>query len=308
MPHTESVEMIPNRGWDERILICRNGELVNVFIVVTARFVVIVDTLINPVTAQKLVDYAHPYLAGRQLIVANTHADYDHAWGNQLFTGPGALYPAPILAHTLCAAQFDSPEAAPYLAEVQNNEPAIFGPVVLTKPTICFDSTLTVDGGDLTLHLFPTPGHTPDHISVHIPEISTLLVGDAAELPFPSARETDGLPQMRASLAALADMNAQTVLYCHAPPETGPQLLRDNLAYFDALEAACRVALAQNPNLDATPLADLPAAVGCVYDDVTPQGGVWETVHPDYRTEGHAEQIQMMLEWLRASWQDKPQP
>ncbi len=305
MPHTESVELIPNGGWDERILICRNGELVNVFIVITARFVVIVDTLINPITAQALVDYAQPYIAGRQLIVVNTHADYDHAWGNQLFAGPDAPHPAPILAHTLCAAQFDSPEAPPYLAEVQAKEPAIFGSVVLTKPTICFDSTLTIDGGDLTLRLFPTPGHTPDHISVYIPEINTLLVGDAAELPFPFARETEGLPQMRASLAALADMNAQTVLYCHAPPETGPQLLRDNLAYFDALETACRAALAKNPDLNATQLMDLPAAVGCTYEDVTPQGGVWETVHLDYRTEGHAEQIQMMLEWLRASGQNE---
>lgn len=305
MPHTETVDLIPNSGWDERILVCRNGTLVNVFIVVTARYVVIVDTLINPATAQRLVDYAQPYLPGRQLLVVNTHADYDHAWGNQLFAGPRAPVPAPILAHRMAAARFGAPETAQELAEMQAKEPAIFGPVVLTKPTITFDTALTIGGGDLTLELFPTPGHTPDHIAIYVPEIRTLLAGDAAELPFPFAHTADGLPQMRASLAALAKLKATTVLYCHAPGETGPRLLRDNLAYFDALEAACRAALAQNPGLDPDQMDDLAAALNCAYADVTPRGGAWDEVDSFYRTEGHAEQLRMMLAWLRASGQDQ---
>ncbi len=300
MPHTESVELLPNGGWDERILACRNGDLVTVFIVVTARFVVIVDTLINPATAQQLVGYARPYLSGRQLLVVNTHADYDHAWGNQLFAGPDAPYPAPILAHSRCAARLRSDDDAQDLAEMQAEEAGIFGTVTLTPPTITFDSTLSIDGGDLTLQLFPTPGHTPDHISLYIPEIRTLLPGDAVELPFPLTHSLDGLPQMRAAQVALAGMEADTVLYCHAPVDIGPRLLHDNLAYFDALETACRAALAQNPDLDPEQVDD-PAAIGCVYDDMTPQGGAWDTVDPSYRTEAHTEQVQTMLAWLQKS-------
>ncbi|MBK8797460.1 MAG: hypothetical protein IPM07_14410 [Anaerolineales bacterium] len=56
MAHTNNLTLLPNQGWDERILICRNDELVQVFIVVTDRYVVLVDTLINPATAQKLVE------------------------------------------------------------------------------------------------------------------------------------------------------------------------------------------------------------------------------------------------------------
>lgn len=305
MPHTESVQLIPNSGWDERILVCRNEKLVNVFIVVTARYVVIIDTLINPVTAQHLVDYAQPYLPGRQLLVVNTHADYDHAWGNQLFAGPGAPHPAPILAHRLGAARFDTPEDARKLAEMQAEEPAIFGPVVLTKPTVTFDTTLTIDGGDLTLRLFPTPGHTPDHIAIYLTEIRTLLPGDAAELPFPLANTVDGLPQLRASLAALAKLHAETALYCHAPVDTGPQLLRDNLAYFDALEAACRAALVQDPGLDPDQTGDLAAAVHCTYADVIPRGGAWDEADPFYRTEAHPQHLRLMLAWLRASGQNQ---
>lgn len=303
MPHTETVELLPNQGWDSRILICRNPDLVQVFIVVTTRFVVLVDTLINPATAEKFVALAHPYLSGRQLLVVNTHADYDHAWGNQLFAGPGARRPAPLIAHRLCAARFDRTEDAQVLAAMQTHEPTIFGPVVLTKPTITFDSTLIIDGGDLTLELFPTPGHTPDHIALYIPQIRTLLAGDAAELPYPATAGVDGLPAMRASLAALADLDAATVLYCHAPPTTGPRLLRDNLAYFDALERACRAALIADPTLDPNQVRDLAAAVGCAYDHVTPHGGAWDAVDLFYRTQGHTDQLRVMMEWLHGSGQ-----
>jgi glyoxylase-like metal-dependent hydrolase (beta-lactamase superfamily II) len=299
MQYTERVELVANQGWDERIQVYRNGRLVQVFVVVTARFVVMVDTLLNPRTAQALYDYAQPFLPGRQLLAVNTHADFDHAWGNQFFAGPDAVYPAPILAHRRCAEQFDLPEAPSYLAQMAGEEPAIFAPVRLTKPTLLFDHELLIDGGDLTLRLFPAFGHTPDHIALYIPEIRTLLAGDAAELPYPVARTVDGLPTMRATLAELAALKAQTVLYCHAPPAIGPQLVHDNIAYFDAVESACRAVLARDPDFDPAAVEDLAAAVGCAYADVTPQDEAWSAAGPYARGEGHAEQIRMMLALLR---------
>ncbi|HXF63670.1 MAG TPA: MBL fold metallo-hydrolase [Caldilineaceae bacterium] len=299
MPITETVERLPNQGWDERIQVYRNGALVQVFVAATARFVVLVDTLINPRTAKAIMDQVQPLLAGRQLLVVNTHADFDHAWGNQLFAGPGAPYPAPILAHHRCAQEFDHPDAPAYLAQMQTEQPAIFGPVRLVKPTLTFDQELVIDGGDLTLRLFPAFGHTPDHIAIFIPEIATLLAGDAAELPYPAARSVAGLPEMRATLARLAALEAQTVLYCHAPPTIGPKLIQDNIAYFDALEAACRATLARDPTFDPDGVDDLAAAVGCTYAGVTPRGGAWDEVHPDYRGALHEAQVRMMLAWLR---------
>ncbi len=109
MQNTNQVTWHPNQGWDSRIHIAANGELVNVFVVVTERYVVIVDTLINAITAKALADYAQPYLSGRQLLVVNSHADWDHAWGNQLFAGPNASHPAPIIAHVKCGAALPRP-------------------------------------------------------------------------------------------------------------------------------------------------------------------------------------------------------
>jgi glyoxylase-like metal-dependent hydrolase (beta-lactamase superfamily II) len=94
--HSDTVALLPNGGWDARVLACGCGELVNTFVVVTERYVVLVDTLINDRTAAALLEIARPHLAGRQLLAVDTHADWDHAWGNGLFAGPRAAYPAPL--------------------------------------------------------------------------------------------------------------------------------------------------------------------------------------------------------------------
>jgi glyoxylase-like metal-dependent hydrolase (beta-lactamase superfamily II) len=301
MLHTNELSLIPNQGWDERILVCRNGRLVDVFSVITQRYVVLVDTVINPATAAQMVGYAQPYLdEGRQLLVVNTHADYDHCWGNGVFAGPDARWPAPILGSQRCADLIRQPEATTYLHERQEKEPAIFGNVTLIPPTLSFEGSLTIDGGDLTLELFPAPGHTEDHLAIYLPEINTLLAADAAELPFPFARTVAGLPVMRQTMAQLAALNPATVFYCHAPVTSGPQLLHDNITYFDRVEEKSRAAMAEGlpQDLDAV---DLVALVDLPFEQATPAGPEWQEIDPFYRTTGHAQQIRMMLAWLASA-------
>src|ERR1041384_4627177 len=108
----DTVTLVENQGWDPRILVARCGTLVDAFVVVGTRCVVLVDTLINPRTAAAMFRIASEHLeAGRQLLVVNSHADWDHCWGNQLFAGPDALHPAPIVASRRCAERLRSPEA-----------------------------------------------------------------------------------------------------------------------------------------------------------------------------------------------------
>jgi glyoxylase-like metal-dependent hydrolase (beta-lactamase superfamily II) len=294
--HTNDLQLIPNQGWDPRILVCRNDELVDVFVIVTERYVVLVDTLINATTAEKMVAFAQPHLThNRQLFVVNTHADYDHAWGNQLFAGPQARYPAPIIAHRLCAERFRRSDGVPRtLFEMQEEEPTIFGEVRLTPPTLLFEDELWIDGGDLTIHLFATPGHQPDHLSLYLPEIQTLLAGDAAELPYPIVDE-GGMVALRQSLAKMAALQPQTALYCHAPVSIGPQLLHDNIAYFDGLERRCQSAKARGVNILPEDDAALIQLLACPYEAVTPTGEHWQQVHEAYRTRVHARRLRVMF-------------
>lgn len=292
MPHSNTVELIPNESWDKRILVFRNAPLVDTFAVITARYVVVVDTMINGATAGKVWEGVRPYLTPpRSLLVVNTHADYDHCWGNQFFAALGA----PIIGRRASVPIFSEPDPVAYLQRLQADEPEIFGEVTPTPPTLLFDETLTIDGGDLTLELMATPGHTVDHASLYIPEINTLLAADAAELPYPMARTAAGLPEMRQSLAKLAALNAETALYCHAPTGIGPQLLHDNIAYFDQLEIACRAALVRGVPANPPEGADVIALVQLPYAQTAPQSGHWQQVHPYYRTQGHAAQLRMML-------------
>src|SRR5262245_1423023 len=161
----DTVTLIPNQGWDARILVCRCGTLVDTFIVVSERYVVLIDTLINTRTAEALLEIARAHLANRQLLAINTHADWDHAWGNNVFAGPGAPVPAPIIASRICAERLRSEQAREKLAELRADEPGRFDDVLLTPPDVLFEQHLAIDGGDLTLELFATPGHKPDHIS-----------------------------------------------------------------------------------------------------------------------------------------------
>jgi glyoxylase-like metal-dependent hydrolase (beta-lactamase superfamily II) len=162
---------------------------------------------------------------------------------------------------------------------------------------VLFDQRLAIDGGDLTLELFATPGHKPDHIAVFIPEIRTLLPGDAAELPFPFVESAATMPAMRDSLARMAALEAETALYCHAPVDSGPGLVRRNMAYFDTIEQRCRDALARGVPGTPDPSADVEALVGFAFAEALPTGADAAALESFYRP-GHQAAIRAMLEHL----------
>jgi glyoxylase-like metal-dependent hydrolase (beta-lactamase superfamily II) len=295
------VTLRDNQGWDPRILVFGCGKVVDNFLVVTERYVVMVDTMINARTASVMLDVAQEALNGsRQLLVINSHADWDHCWGNQLFSGNSAVYPAPIIATRRCYERFQGPEKYTFIPEMQAKEPDVFGDLDLTPPTILFDDQLLIDGGDLSLRLFLTPGHQPDHVSILIPEISTLLAGDAAELPCPMAASAATLPQLRASLAHMASMNPAVTLYCHAPVTIGSQLLQYNIQYFDRLELQCREALEArvpvNPpeGTDFATLLQFPVEEAFV---AATEGDPY----PAFYTQYHNMQARLMLEYLAST-------
>lgn len=297
------VRLVPNQGWDRRLLICRYALAyegftlpMHAFVAVTERYVVIVDTLVNAATAEGLLAIARPYLAGRQLLVANTHADYDHAWGNQFFDGPGSPWPAPILGTRRCAARLRSAEERATLAALQERQPDVYAGVHLVAPTIVFDEALSVDGGDLTLEFLATPGHTPDHCSIFVPEIGLLLAGDAAEHPFPFVGE-GGLGDLRASLRRLAALQPRAAYYCHAAVDAGPELIGENLAYFDQLEERCRTALERGAPAHPAADADLEALVAFPFAAAIPDG---VQVEEGFYRPSHHEAIRAMLADLGA--------
>ena len=74
--------------WDARVRMFSAGDEVDCFVVLTDRFVVVIDTFSTPEDAAQMMELVRPELEGRQVLVVNTHQHYDHVWGNSLFA-PG---------------------------------------------------------------------------------------------------------------------------------------------------------------------------------------------------------------------------
>src|ERR1700730_12748028 len=150
-------------------------------------------------------------LAGRQLLVIDSHADWDHCWGNCYFTGAHA---APIIAHEHCRTRMLSVEAQAGLTEYQQRFSS-FQHVILIPPTLTFTHELSIHGGDLTLELIGAPGHHPDHIAIWIPELRLLLAFDAAEKPLPLIEDAAGVQPMLTTLERFLALQPERVLCSH---------------------------------------------------------------------------------------------
>jgi glyoxylase-like metal-dependent hydrolase (beta-lactamase superfamily II) len=276
----------------------RAGDDVDTFAVVTRRYLVLVDTTGTPEQAERIVAALRPEMAGHELLVVNTHADWDHCWGNAVFAAEGP-YPASILGHELARERLLGEEARQELAEKRTREPR-FGAVRLAAPDVTFRDGLRIAGGDLTVELVPTPGHTPDHVSVWIPEIRLLLAGDAAEHPFPYVHAAADLPALLDSLQRLEALGANVTLPCHGGT-SDPGLPGRNLAYFTAVERHARAALGGDglPE-DWERRDDVSALVGYPYEEAMRATGAAADDVPGLYRVFHTAAVRAVVGSLRA--------
>lgn len=215
---------------------------VDAYAIITRDYVVVCDTLLCPEDMEAVLREVQDELAGRQLLVVNSHADWDHTWGNNYFQGRHA---APIIAHASCRERMLAKEAQEGLDEYQKRFDC-FQHVVLRPPTLTFNDQLTIEGGDLTLQLLHTPGHQRDQVSLWIPELRLLLAFDVAEFPLPSLESEQAAPLMLSSLERLCALQPERVLCGHGK-RNSVATLTGNLAYFREIERRARLLLSQMP-------------------------------------------------------------
>jgi glyoxylase-like metal-dependent hydrolase (beta-lactamase superfamily II) len=122
---------------------------------------------------------------GRRTVrwVVNTHAHYDHCFGNHRF-GPGSDVGAPIYGHERVPAhltEFEEPMLARWIA--QGREPvADWREVVITPPTELVGDHAVLDLGERRVELVHLGrGHTDNDLLVHVPDATTWLAGDLVE-------------------------------------------------------------------------------------------------------------------------------
>ncbi len=221
-----------NRGWDERIRVARCGELVRSYLIKTERFLLVYDTLLGPQSGSWLRSQAQEFGAGLPLLVVNSHADWDHYFGNQCF-------PEPILGTPQCAERVQTGIGARELAQKRAEFPQDYGPVQLRPPSVLLEGG-TLAGGDLTITLHKTVGHRPDHLALYIPELETLFPGDCVEDPIPLVDEDSvvgdqTVRELIDSLKWMRTLEPKWVLANHAAPEAGVARIESNLSYLRRL-------------------------------------------------------------------------
>jgi len=143
--------------------------------------VTLIDTRNNPAEANEIInDVAQQF--GQEIVAAiNTHAHYDHSFGNQIFNAAGI----PIYGHYKVPAHFEQYEK-PRLDLVKSHpatEPdKSWQDVILTPPTVLVEERRLISDGGRTIELIPlAPGHTDSDLVVHIQDAGVWFFGDIIE-------------------------------------------------------------------------------------------------------------------------------
>lgn len=303
-----SSQLVQIRSLDPRVQIFRrNFEMpdgsgtmeVDAYVIVTEQFAAICDTLLCPADVEEMLTSLKTEIGDRPLLVVNSHADWDHYWGNGYFTGKQA---APIIAQAHGPERIRSEEARISLLESQQQDP-LFKTVTLVEPTITFERNLTLRGGDLTLELFSTPGHRIDHLAIWIPELRLLLGFDAIETPFPIIEDATTVPTMFATLEHFLSLEPEEV-YCSHGKVRGIIVIQRNLAYLKEVQRRCQLYLQSQQRSQKAEAAQIDAPVdgliGYSLADVIADIGASLTVASDdtFYTWAHQNNIRCIMEWL----------
>jgi len=209
------------------------------------------DTLCRPSEMEPV----RGLVAGRELFVVYSHADWDHVWGTAGLDGVHA-----VIAQQRAATRL-AQDGQAELAAQRALEPGRYDAVRLVHPTETFATTLTLDlgapqpmrqappppaaagmerasaGPGPTVVLHALPGHTPDSTVAWLPHLGVLLAGDAVETPLPEVNDPALVPDwIRALEAWAAEPGLELVVPSHGELG-GPALLLRTAAYLRGLLA-----------------------------------------------------------------------
>jgi len=198
----------------------------NVFVINGSRHVFVCDTCLGSEPMNLVRKYlAEKGLDSKPVVVFNSHADYDHYWGN------GCFKSSLIIGHELCRKRI-AKEAQHDLEEFKGH---MLGDVEIVAPNVVFDKRLffTEEG----VEFYHTPGHTEDSSSCFDHVDGTLFVGDNVESPVPYVNGLD-FAGYAATLEEYIRRSAKAIVAGHAETVLDAAAVRDGLSYLRGLEAS----------------------------------------------------------------------
>jgi glyoxylase-like metal-dependent hydrolase (beta-lactamase superfamily II) len=229
--------------WNEvgdRVYQRRYGSIdVSVCVVRGTDGLLVVDTRSSHREADEIRDDLCQFGGASVRWVMNTHAHFDHCFGNHRF-GPNSDIGAPIYGHELMPKHLDDYER-PLLAEwiekgagaeaeewlVESvGTPESLREIVITPPTELVAERALLDLGDRGVEMiYLGRGHTDNDMLLHVPDAETWLVGDLLEESGPPVYGPGCFPfDWPQTVASLRDLvtDAATLVPGHGAP-VGPE-------------------------------------------------------------------------------------
>jgi glyoxylase-like metal-dependent hydrolase (beta-lactamase superfamily II) len=161
---------------------------INISVVRGGDELLVVDSRSSPTEAAELETDLKVFAPARVRMLVNTHAHFDHTFGNQQF-GPGSALDVPIYGHRLLPAhleEHEGPRLAAWRANPAGEPERGWDDVRITPPTCLVATKLTLTVGGRLVDLHPAdPGHTDTDLFLHVPDSHVWIVGDIVEASGP---------------------------------------------------------------------------------------------------------------------------
>lgn len=180
---------------------------VNAGLVVTPEGGILIDTLPFPSETRQIIDFAARVCPAGIKYVVNTISHADHVYGSYLFPD------AQLIAHEQCRVMLEE-HAAAALAEAKEHTPEL-REVEIRLPKLVFNEGMLLRLGGKTVHIFNTPGPSPEVCSVHVREDKVLFASDLM-MPVPLiATPFSDMEVYKRSLSNLHDYNLESIVQGH---------------------------------------------------------------------------------------------
>jgi glyoxylase-like metal-dependent hydrolase (beta-lactamase superfamily II) len=234
---------------------------VNCTLVRGDRLALLVDTGSTREEGLELRSAVEPELEGRELVVVNTHAHYDHCFGNSAFSGSPIYASAGCRTELLRSGPAQRQEAADSCREADPEFAARLRAAPIVPPDHLVAQEVHLDLGGVEARLLVIGrGHTDHDLVVDLPEMGIVLAGDLVEESGPPALEDCYPLSWAGALRRLLDLGEGVIVPGHGEP-VGPGFVTRQSQLLRHLGEWCLGELGAGPRISERPRALTPAAL-----------------------------------------------